>query len=153
MPRKKLEIALLNKTDFKVKFKFEGKNCALEISAHQFLGWNIWQSSTRPSFLTFCSEIKKEIEIYFFSTSTNLCGIFGCDLNKGQGWNFHLKYFDVNKMRDKVPKFLWALRNIPGKFGCDQTEGQGWNFHLKYLDVNEIRGKVPKFLYSSRNWP
>ena len=47
---KKLEIALLNKTVFKVKFKFEGKNCALQISAHQFLGWNIWQSSTRPFF-------------------------------------------------------------------------------------------------------
>ena len=35
---KKLKIALLNKTVFKVKFKFEGRNCALQISAHQFFG-------------------------------------------------------------------------------------------------------------------
>ena len=47
---KKLKIALLNKTVFKVKFKFEGRNCALQISAHQFFGWNIWQNSTRPVF-------------------------------------------------------------------------------------------------------
>ena len=43
---KKHKIALLNKTVFKVKFKFEGRNCALQISAHHFFGWNIWQNST-----------------------------------------------------------------------------------------------------------
>ena len=33
-----IKIALLNKTVFKVKIKFEGKNCVLQISACQFLG-------------------------------------------------------------------------------------------------------------------
>ena len=35
---KKLKIALLNKTDFKVKFKFKVENCVLQISVHPFLG-------------------------------------------------------------------------------------------------------------------
>ena len=47
---KKLKIALLNETDFKVKFKFKVENCVLQISVHPFLGWNIWQNSTRPFF-------------------------------------------------------------------------------------------------------
>ena len=47
---KKLKIALLNETDFKVKFKFKVENCVLQISVHPFLGWNIWQNSTRPLF-------------------------------------------------------------------------------------------------------
>ena len=34
---KKLKIALLNETDFKVKFKFKLENCVLQISMHQFL--------------------------------------------------------------------------------------------------------------------
>ena len=33
-----IKIALLNKTVFKVKIKFEGKNCVLQISARQFFG-------------------------------------------------------------------------------------------------------------------
>ena len=74
---KKLKIALLNKTVFKVKFKFEGRNCALQISAHEFFGWNIWQNSTRP-FFSFCSEIGKENLNLFISASPNLSGIFGC---------------------------------------------------------------------------
>ena len=32
--------------------------------------------------------------------------IFGCKKNDGQGSNFRLKYLDVEKMRDKVPKSL-----------------------------------------------
>ena len=36
--KKKLKIVLLNKTAFKVKFKFIVENCALQISEHQFLG-------------------------------------------------------------------------------------------------------------------
>ena len=90
---KKLEIALLNKTVFKVKFKFEGKNCALQISAHQFLGWNIWQSSTRPFFLTFCSEIKKKIKICFFF----------------QPRQIYLEYLGAIKMRDKDKISIWNI--------------------------------------------
>ena len=36
----------------------------------------------------------------------HLSGIFGCEKNDGQGWHFRLKYLDVEKMRDKVPKSL-----------------------------------------------
>ena len=89
---KKLEIALLNKTVFKVKFKFEGKNCALQISAHQFFGWNIWQSSTRPFFLTFCSEIKKKSKICFF-----------------QPRQIYLEYLGAIKMRDKDKISIWNI--------------------------------------------
>ena len=35
---KKLKIALLNETVFKVKFKFKVENCVLQISVHPFLG-------------------------------------------------------------------------------------------------------------------
>ena len=35
--KKKLKIELLNEIVFSVKFKFKGKNCALQISAHHFL--------------------------------------------------------------------------------------------------------------------
>ena len=38
----------------------------------------------------------------------HLSGIFGCKKNDGQGWHFRLKYFDVEKMRDKVPKSLMS---------------------------------------------
>ena len=38
MLRKKLKIALLNKTVFKVKFKFKVEDCVMQISVHQFLG-------------------------------------------------------------------------------------------------------------------
>ena len=37
-PEKKLKIALLNETNFKVKFKFKVENCVLQISVHPFLG-------------------------------------------------------------------------------------------------------------------
>ena len=47
---KKLKIALLNETVFKVKFKFKVEICVLQISVDPFLGWNIWQNSTRPFF-------------------------------------------------------------------------------------------------------
>ena len=45
---KKLKIVLLNKTIFKVKFKFNVEDSVMQISVHQLLGWNIWQNSTRP---------------------------------------------------------------------------------------------------------
>ena len=51
--KKKLKIALLNKTVFKVKFKFEGRNCALQVSAHQFLGEIFDRIQLVPFFLTF----------------------------------------------------------------------------------------------------
>ena len=35
-------------------------------------------------------------------------GIFACGKNDGQGWNFHLKYLDVEKMRGKVLKSLMS---------------------------------------------
>ena len=89
---KKLKIALLKKTVFEVKFKFEGRNCALQISAHQFFGWNIWQSSTRPFFLTFCSEIKKKSKICFF-----------------QPRQIYLEYLGAIKMRDKDKISIWNI--------------------------------------------
>ena len=49
----------------------------------------------------------------FILALTNLSGIFGCVENEGQGWNFHMKYLNVNKMRDKVPKFLLPPFNGP----------------------------------------
>ena len=76
---KKLKIALLNKTDFKVKFKFKVENCVLQIYVQPFLGWNIWQNSTCPFFLTFCSEIEKENQNMFILALTNLSGLFGCN--------------------------------------------------------------------------
>ena len=48
--KKKLKIALLNKSVFKVKFNFKVEDCVMQISVHQFLGWNIWKNSTRPFF-------------------------------------------------------------------------------------------------------
>ena len=38
----------------------------------------------------------------------HLSGIFGYEKNDGQGWNFRLKYLDVEKMRGKVPKSLMS---------------------------------------------
>ena len=57
--KKKLKIALLNKTVFKVKFKFKVEDCVMQISVHHFLGWNVWHNSL-SLFLSFCSEIEKE---------------------------------------------------------------------------------------------
>ena len=90
---KKLKIALLNKTVFKVKFKFEGRNCALQISAHQFFGWNIWQNSTRPLFfLHFTVKLKRKIEICSF-------------------WprQIYLEYLGAVKMRDKDEISIWNI--------------------------------------------
>ena len=71
-------MVLLNKVVFKVKFKFEGKCCALQISAHQFF-WVKYLTEFNPSFfLTFCSENENENQNMFTSTSANLSGIFGC---------------------------------------------------------------------------
>ena len=92
-PEKKLEIALLNKTVFKVKFKFEGKNCALQISAHQFLGWNIWQSSTRPFFfLHFAVKLRRKSKYVFF-----------------QPRQIYLEYLGAIKMRDKDKISIWNI--------------------------------------------
>ena len=58
---KKLKIALLNETNFKVKFKFKVENCVLQISLDHKFGsniCNIYEGSTRP--------------FYFF-----ISGIFG----------------------------------------------------------------------------
>ena len=51
IPRKKAQIALLNKTDFKVKFKFKVEICVLQISVDHKFGsniCNILEGSTRP---------------------------------------------------------------------------------------------------------
>ena len=88
------------------------------------MGWIFWQNSTRPFFLTFCSEIKNENQNMFILTSTNLSGIFGCDWNEGQGWNFHLKYLDVNKMRDS-----YGLLSIGLNLQCIAF------MELKWLDL------------------
>ena len=87
-PKKRLKKALLNKA----VFNFKVENCVLQINVQKFLGWNIWQISSRPFFHTFCSEIERENRNMFISASANLSGIFGCDQNEGQGWIFHLKW-------------------------------------------------------------
>ena len=78
-PYQENKLIELFKTVFKMKFKFKVENFVLLISVHQFLGWNIWQISTRPFFLSFCSEIIKENQNLFISASTNLSRIFECD--------------------------------------------------------------------------
>ena len=61
-----------------MKLKFEGKNYALQISAHQCLWGGIFDRiQVVAVFLSFCSEIEKENQNVFISSSTNLSGIFG----------------------------------------------------------------------------
>ena len=82
MPRKKLKIALLNMTVFKVKFKFGGKNCALQIS---FFGGEIFDRiQPVPFFLHFAVKLKKKIKI--------------CSFRPRQ---VYLEYLGAIKMRDK----------------------------------------------------
>ena len=90
---KKLKIVLLNKTVFKVKFKVEGKNCALQISAHHFF-WEKYLTEFKCSlfFLTFYSEVEKENQNMFFWP-----------------WQIYLKYLGVIKMRDKDEISIWNI--------------------------------------------
>ena len=79
-----IKIALLNKTVFKVKIKFEGKNCVLQISARQFFGVKYLTEFNLSLFFTFCSEIEKENQNMFI-------------------WprQIYLEYLGAIKMRDK----------------------------------------------------
>ena len=47
-------------TSLRWNFKFEGKNFALQISAHQFLELNYLTELNPSFFFTLCSEIEKE---------------------------------------------------------------------------------------------
>ena len=58
---------MLNKAVFKVKFKFEGKNCALQISAHQFFGVKyLTEFNLSLFFLHFAVKLKRKIKIFSF---------------------------------------------------------------------------------------
>ena len=75
-----LKIALLNETNFKVKFKFKVENCVSQISlCTRFLGEIFDRIQLVSFFLIFCSEIEKKNQNMFISASTNLSGMFGCN--------------------------------------------------------------------------
>ena len=60
-----------------------------------------------PFFLSFCSEIEKENQNVFISSSKIYLEYLG-EIKRGDKNEISLlKYFDVNKVRDTVPKFLW----------------------------------------------
>ena len=90
---KKLKIALLNETDFKVKFKFKVEICVLQISVHPFLGWNIGQNSTRPFFSYILQwNWKRKIKICSF-----------------RPLQIYLEYLGAIKMRDKDEISIWNI--------------------------------------------
>ena len=60
-----------------------------------------------PFILLLGSEIKKEKRIMWILTPINLC-----KYNEGQVWNFHLKYLDVEKKREKFRNPL-CQRELP----------------------------------------
>ena len=89
---KKLKIVLLNKTVFKVKFKFEGKNCAVQISAHQFLGVKyLTEFNSSPFSLHFAVKLKKENQFFF------------------RPRQIYLEYLGAVKMRDKDEISIWNI--------------------------------------------
>ena len=99
-------IALLKKTIFKVKFKFKVKNCVLQISVQQFLGWNIWLLSTRPFlFLYLTVKLRREIKKCLF-----------------QPRQIYLEYFGAIKMRDKDEFSIWNI------WMWIKWETKFWNF-------------------------
>ena len=80
-----IKTALLNKTVFKVKIKFEGKNCVLQISARQFFGVKyLTEFNSSPFFLHFRLKLKRKIEICLFRPQ-----------------KIYLEYLGAVKMRDK----------------------------------------------------
>ena len=91
-PKKRVKIALLNKAIFKVKFNFKVENCALHVYVQQFLGWNIWQISTRPFFLHFAAKLKRKIKICLFRPR-----------------QIYLEYLGAIKMRDKDEISIWNI--------------------------------------------
>ena len=75
---KKLKIALLNETDFKVKFKCKLKIVFCKYLCTRFLGEIFDRIQLVPFFLDFTVQLKKENRNMFISATTNLSGIFGC---------------------------------------------------------------------------
>ena len=136
---KKLKIALLNETDFKVKFKFKVENCVLQISVHPFLGWNIWHS-TPPFFLHFAVKLKRKIKICFFDLDKSIWNIW-VRLKWGTRMNFPSEMMWINwEKSSEIPIALFplALTHIKlqwlgvGLKHCQRHNGpEGW-VHTKF---------------------